>query len=214
LLFKDIYGSFVFCFSIPIFWQVAYLNKPLSSLGIKAKSLLVSVGLGIFSGVALGLIGGNVLKFFDLTNYAIDSTQKLGFAIGAAKVEFALARELGYILLVASSSIKGLLLYFLFNVLVVGLGEELFWRGFVQQKIARRTTKLVSIWTTSGLFAAIHFYLFIILPFAQSSTLLCLIAIAGIVWGFLFEKTDSIWSVAISHGITSAIIWKYFFGVA
>jgi hypothetical protein len=41
--------------------------------------------------------------------------------------------------------------------------------------------------------------------------MMALIAIGGIVWGYLFDVLKNIWVVAISHGITSAIIWKYFF---
>lgn len=213
LLIMGIYGSFIFCFSIPIIWQVTYLNKPLSSLGIKTKSLFTSIGLGVLSGLILGLLGVKIFQLFGLTNYAIDSTQKMGFGIGPLKIEFSLAKELGYQLLTMSNSIKGLLLYILFSILVIGLGEELLWRGFIQRKIANRVTKSASIWLTAALFSAIHFYLFIILPVPQSIVLLGLIGFAGIVWGYLYEKTDSIWSVATSHGITAVIIWKHFFAV-
>ena len=211
LLVKGIYGSFIFSFSIPILWQVAYLRKPLSSLGIKTKSLFVSVGLGVLSGLILGLMGVKILQLFGLTNYVIDATQKLSFGIGMLKVEFSLAKELGYQLLIASTSLKGLLMYVLFNIFAIGLGEELLWRGFIQRKIGDRLSNPVSIWITALLFTAIHFYLFIILTATQSFVLLGLIGFAGLVWGYLFEKTDNIWSVALSHGITAAIIWKYFF---
>lgn len=211
LLIKGIYGSFIFCFSIPIIWQVAYLNKPLSSLGIKTKSLSISIGLGILSGLILGLLGGKIFQFLGLANHAINNTQKVGFEIGSLKVDFSLTKELGYQLLMMSDNIKGLLIYVLFSVFVIGLGEELLWRGFVQRKIANKVTKSASIWLTAALFSAIHFYLFIILPITQSIILLSLIGVAGIVWGYLYEKTNNIWSVAISHGITAAIIWKHFF---
>ena len=213
LLIKGIYGSFIFSFSIPILWQVVYLNKPFSSLGIRTKSLFTSIGLGIISGVLLGLLGGKTLQLFGLTNYAIDSTQKMGFGIGALKIEFSLAKELGYQLLAMSGSLKGLLLYVLFSVLVIGLGEELLWRGFIQRKIANRVTKSASIWMTAALFSLIHFYIFIIIPIMQSIALLGLIGVAGIAWGYLYEKTDSIWGVAISHGIAAAITWKHFFAM-
>ncbi|MFH1868147.1 MAG: type II CAAX endopeptidase family protein [Candidatus Omnitrophota bacterium] len=213
LLIKGIYGSFIFSFSIPILWQVAYLNKPLSSLGIKRRSLFLSIGLGVLSGLVLGMLGGKILQLFGLTNYAIDNTQKMGLAIGALKIEFALSGELGYQLLAMSSSLKGMLLYGLFMILAIGLGEELFWRGFIQMKIGNRVARPVSIWITAALFSGIHFYLFIILPITQSIVLLVLIGTAGVVWGYLYEKTGSIWSVAISHGIAAAIIWKYFFAM-
>jgi len=213
LLIKGIYGSFIFSFSIPILWQVVYLNKPFSSLGVRTKSLFIFIGSGVLSGLILGLLGGKILQLFGLTNYAIDSTQKMGFGIGVLKVEFSLAKELGYQLLVMSGSLKGLLLYILFSILAIGLGEELLWRGFIQRKIANRVTISVSIWITAVLFSVSHFYLFIILPIMQSIVLLGLIGVAGIAWGYLYEKTDSIWGVTVSHGIAAAIVWKYFFAM-
>ena len=213
LLIKGIYGSFIFSFSVPILWQVVYLNKPFSSLGIRTKFLLISVTLGILSGVFLGLLGGKILQLIGLTNYAIDSTQKMGFGIGVFKIEFSLAKELGYQLLIMSGSLKGLLLYILFSILVIGLGEELLWRGFIQRKISNRVTRSASIWITAALFSLTHLYIFIVIPTMQSIVLLGLIGIAGIALGYLYEKTDSIWGVAISHGIAAAIIWKHFFAM-
>ena len=211
LLTNGIYGSFIFCFSVPFIWQFVYLGKPVSSLGLRKKFLGVSVVWGIVSGSILGLLGGKALQLFGLTSYSLVNTQNIQFGIGAFKIKFSLAGELGYQLLIMSNSLKGLLLYFLFSVLVIGLGEEIFWRGFIQRKIANRVTKPAAIWVTAVLFALIHSYVFIIVPVNKGIILLVPIGIAGVIWGYLYEKTDNIWSVAISHGIAAVIIWKYYF---
>ena len=213
LLMKGIYGSFLFCFSIPLLWQIAYLGKPVSSLGLRMKSLIACVIIGGLSGMFLGLIGVKLLQLLGLTNYSLADSQSIGFGIGALKIEFSLAKELGYQLLSKSNSFSGLLLYVLFSILVIGLGEEIFWRGFIQGKIAKRTTKSGAILITAILFSLIHFYIFIIIPVDKSIILLMLIGVAGVAWGYIYEKTENIWSVAISHGIAAAIIWKHFFAL-
>ncbi|MBL7198310.1 MAG: CPBP family intramembrane metalloprotease [Candidatus Omnitrophica bacterium] len=211
LLNRDIYGSFIFSFSIPFIWQIVYLGKSVSSLGLRRKSLGVSIVVGIISGYVLGLLAGRALQLFGLTSYPLVNTHNIQFGIGAFKIKFSLARELGYQLLVISNSLKGLLLYFLFSIVVIGLGEEIFWRGFVQRKIANRVKKSTAIWMTAILFALIHSYIFIIVPVNKGIILLMFLGIAGAIWGYLYEKIDNIWSVAISHGIAAAIIWKYYF---
>jgi membrane protease YdiL (CAAX protease family) len=211
LLLKGIYGSFLFTFSIPVLWQVVYLKGSLSFLGLKKRSLAISLVLGVASGIILGLLGGKVLQLLGLTGHSFISSDSLGVGIGAFKVSFSLAKELGYQLLAKSSTTIGLILYFLFNILLVGLGEEILWRGFIQRKIARKTTVTAAIWITAALFALIHFYIFIILPFGKGIILLVLIGIAGAIWGYLCERMGSIWGAAVSHGIAAAIIWKYYF---
>lgn len=211
LLIKGIYGSFIFSFSIPLLWQVVYLDKSPSFLGLRKKSLATSIILGVVSGAILALLGGKALQLLGLTGHSLINAHNIQFGIGTFKIKFSLARELGYQLLIMSNSFKGLILYLLFSILVIGLGEEIFWRGFIQRKIAHRVTKSATIWITAVLFALIHSYVFIIVPISKGLILLALIGIVGVIWGYLYEKTDNIWSAAISHGIVAAIIWKYYF---
>ncbi|MBU1134694.1 MAG: CPBP family intramembrane metalloprotease [Candidatus Omnitrophica bacterium] len=214
MLVKGIYGSFIFTFSIPFIWQIVYLGKPVSSLGLRKKSLGLAIVSGVVSGVILGLLGGKALQVSGLVSHSLVNSQNIEFGIGAFKIEFSLAKELGYQLLTMSNSFKGLILYFLFSIVVIGLGEEIFWRGFIQRKIANRVTKTAAIATTAILFALIHSYIFIVLPINRGIIFLVFIGSAGAIWGYLYERIDNIWSVAISHGISSAIFWKYYFFTA
>lgn len=175
------------------------------------KSPVACIVVGILSGVFLGLIGGKLLQLLGLVNYSLADSQSIRVGIGALKIEFFFTKELGYQLLSKSNSTRGLLLYVLFSIFVIGLGEEIFWRGFIQRKIANRTTKSAAILITAILFSLTHFYVFIIISADKSIILLMFIGIAGAAWGYIYEKIDNIWSVAISHGIAAAIIWKHFF---
>lgn len=211
LLIKGIYGSFIFTFSIPIIWQVGFLGKPISSLGIKFNSIKSSIIVGVITGLSLGFIGGSLLKVSGVTGYAFTAMHELQFNVGKFCVAFPLQKELGYRLLMASNSTIGLFIYLMFSIFVIGLGEELFWRGFIQTKISDRLSVNVSVWLTAISFALIHCYIFTILPIKIGLNFLALIFIVGLIWGYLFKYFKSVWSPAISHGIVAFIIWKYYF---
>ena len=211
LLIRGTYGSFLFSFSIPLIWQVAYLGKPISSLGFKVKSLGFSLLLGVLSGVVLGLLGGKLLELLGVAGFSFTDVHNIEVDIGLFKIKFSLAKELGYQLFSRSSGFKGLILYFLFNILLIGLGEEIFWRGFIQRKIGKRLKKSAAIGITALLFSLTHSYIFILLPLSKGIILLGLIGFVGAAWGYLYERIDNIWCPAISHGLVAAIIWKYYF---
>ena len=213
LLFNGIYGSFLFAFPIPLLWQLGYLRQPLSSLGLQKKLLIRSIIAGVISGCILGLLGGNILRLLALTSNSFIQTDSLRLAIGKFEIDFPLMKELGYRLLTRSNDSKGLFLYLTFSVFIIGLGEEMFWRGFIQKKISSRVTQPFAILITSILFAVTHFYIFAIFPINTGIILLTLIGVVGAIWGYLFAKIGNIWSVALSHGIVAFIIWKYFFFV-
>ena len=211
LLIKGIYGSFIFTFSIPLIWQVGFSGKQFSSLGLRRNSIKSSIIIGLVSGCILGFVGGNLLKFLGITGYVYNNMNKLQFSIGAFNIVFPLQKELGYQLLAMSNSLVGMTVYLIFCFFLIGFGEELFWRGFIQKKISGYLSANTSIWLTAILFALIHFYIFTILPIKIGICFLFLIAISGVAWGYLFKYSSNVWSPAISHGITAFIIWKYYF---
>jgi membrane protease YdiL (CAAX protease family) len=206
-LFKGIFGSFIFTFSIPLLWQFGFLGKPISSLGVKPDRIKASIVIGVITGCLLGFSGGIILKYLGITGYVYNSLHKLQFS----NISFPLQKEVGYRLLTISDNPTGLCLYLIFSLFIIGFGEELFWRGFIQQKISGYVSKDMSVWITAVLFSSIHFYVFIILPVKTGMIFLLLIGFAGIVWGYLLKYFGNIWTSAISHGIAAFIIWKYYF---
>lgn len=211
LLLNNIYGSFLFSFSLPVIWQICLKGASFSSLGFRKQKIGFSIFLGIVSGCILGLTGGQLFRLLGMYRLSFQPNSKIQFTVADFTINLPLNRELGYKFLKASESIQGLLFYLIFIIFVIGLGEELFWRGFLQQKLNLRFSKYAAILLTSLLFALSHIYLFSILSFKDGVFSLCLIALAGIFWGYLYEYTQNIWTLAFSHGIAAFIIWKYFF---
>jgi membrane protease YdiL (CAAX protease family) len=175
------------------------------------NSIKSSIIIGLLSGCILGFLGGNLLKFLGITGYVYSNLHRLQFSIGALNIDFPLQKELGYRLLKVSTTPVGVYVYLLFSIFVIGLGEEIFWRGFIQKKISDYSSMDAAIWLTAVLFAAIHFYIFAVIPINAGICFLVLIAISGVCWGYLFKYFNNVWSAAISHGSAAFIIWKYYF---
>lgn len=210
-LIKGIYGSFIFTFSIPVLWQIGCQGKPFNTLGTGLNFIKSSIIIGVATGFILGFLGGNLLKFLGITGYAYGNLHKLQFSLGPFNTVFLLEKELGYRLLNMSNTSVGVCVYLLFCIFVIGLGEEIFWRGFLLKKISNYSSMDAAIWFSAALFASAHFYIFAILPVNMGIYFLVLIAISGACWGYLFKHFNNVWSAAISHGIVAFIIWKYYF---
>lgn len=210
LLGFGVYGSFSFSFSVPLFWQVGLLGKGTSSMGLKRKSLGPSVATGVLTGLLLGLLGGFILKALGMTDYPIDKLREINNFLGSYGLKIPLHGEMGYRLLTAGEGFKEVLSYLGFSLFLIGLGEEIFWRGFIQRKISKTLPKTLSIWVTALLYGLIHFYVFFFMPLKEGFFLLGLIALAGAFWGYLYEYFDNVWGPALSHGIVAFLVWKYF----
>ena len=210
LLGFGIYGTFTFSFSLPLLWQVGFLGKGISSVGLKRRSLGPSIAAGVLTGLFLAFLGGFILKTLGLTGYSIDKVREINNFLGHFGSKISFHGELGCRLLTAGKGLRELLLYLGFSIFLIGLGEEIFWRGFIQRKIAKTFPKNASIWITAVLFGLTHFYVLFFIPLKEAFFLMVLIALVGAFWGYLYEHFDNIGAPAISHGVVAFIVWKYF----
>jgi membrane protease YdiL (CAAX protease family) len=89
---------------------------------------------------------------------------------------------------------------FLSLLLAIGPGEEVFWRGFLQNK-AQSVLGAPGGWlTTSALYAAVHI--------GSRNVLLVLAAAAGgLFWGYLYLRYRSILVNAVSHTLWDVAIF-------
>lgn len=211
LLLKGIYGSFLFTFIVPFLWEYGLKGRKSNFFGIRAQPSPMSALAGIASGLFLGIAGGRLIALLGQSGKILTGFDALQLSLGPFRFSFPLNGELGYRLLSESNSVKGTFFYFIFSIVLIGLGEELFWRGFILKKLALRLHTHAAVWFTAFLFALIHFYIFTFLPVMPALYFLALIAIAGAVWGYLFIFSGTLWPSAVSHGITAFIVWKYYF---
>lgn len=101
------------------------------------------------------------------------------------------------------TTIEGLMVNLFMIAVIPALGEELLFRGIIQRLFSEWTKNIhLGIFITAILFSALHFQFFGFLP----RTLL------GILFGYLFVFSGSIWYPIIAHFFNNAMaVFVYFF---
>lgn len=157
---------------------VAWFDRSLFSLGrLTARHLII----GITSAIVLYFVFyiGNILSsyFIPMKNELITSvyTNKLGTNP----------------LMIAISLL-----------LVIGPGEEIFWRGYVQKTLATRFG-VRSIVIGASLYAFVHIVTLNLMLIIAS--LLC-----GLFWGAIYYKEKSLYPVIISHALWDVAVFLLF----
>ncbi len=92
----------------------------------------------------------------------------------------------------------GLLLF-----LVIGPGEEIFWRGTVQKRLEERYGSLFGVIAGASLYAVVHVW-------ALNLSLFLAALVCGLVWGWLYSREDKLAPVIISHSVWSVLIFLIF----
>ena len=95
----------------------------------------------------------------------------------------------------ASPIIIGIILFFL-----IGPAEEIFWRGFIQQRLGLQFGKTQALWITTFIYTVVHIWSFNI-------TLLMASLVCGLFWGWIFLRTNRLWPVIISHALWDLLIF-------
>lgn len=94
-------------------------------------------------------------------------------------------------------------LYFGFIIAWAGLGEELYFRGYVQGVLRRHHSARYAITAATLLFAVRHYMqMLLLLPTYPvfAATAWCVVAIPlGLVVGYIYEKTNSLWVPVMIH---------------
>ena len=82
--------------------------------------------------------------------------------------------------------------HYVFLVFIVAIGEELFWRGYVQQQLKRFMRPALAVLVTAILCA---------FSIALSGFMLGVIAafVASVIWGFLYEWRKSMPLIIVAH---------------
>ena len=89
-----------------------------------------------------------------------------------------------------------------FVLLLIGGGEEIFWRGFLQHHLSRRFSFL-GVFLVTALYTIAHI--------TTLNIMLMLAAlVAGLFWGFLYELHKNIWLNVISHISWDIAVFVFF----
>ena len=93
----------------------------------------------------------------------------------------------------------GLLLLF-----VVGPAEEIFWRGFVQERLGQRWSPTLGFIITTAIYALAHIW-------SLNFMLIVAAGVAGGVWGLLYRLFPKrLWTLVISHAVWDVAVFLVF----
>ena len=91
-------------------------------------------------------------------------------------------------------------LIFLLLFFITGPGEEVFWRGFLQDRLMKRWGNFPGFLMTTALYGGVHIF---------SSNLILILAafVAGAFWGLLYLWKKDLFAQITSHSFWSAVIF-------
>ena len=88
---------------------------------------------------------------------------------------------------------------FLLLFFITGPGEEIFWRGFFQDRLMERWGNVTGYLMTTALYAGVH-------VFSWNLMLILAALVAGAFWGFLYFWKRDLLAQIVSHSFWSAVI--------
>lgn len=202
---------------------VAVIREPLvAATGGTPDATIVQLSITAIQFVVFGLIVVWYLRVTDRWEMVgfdgVAPTHAIAIAVGTAVL---LGGQLGISALFSSLGIStganraitdglGNPEYFLgmivISLLLVGPAEELLFRGVLQARLRESWGPWPAIVLATVVFGAIHLPAIIGEPSQQYATLV-VIGLLGLVLGYLYERTGTIWVPAIAHGANNAVIF-------
>lgn len=146
-------------------------------------------------GVCLIVVIQPLINFIGYYNQQIVLPESMS-AIQAWMKENELAAEKTTGLLFLDKSMAGLILNLLIIAVVAGLGEELFFRGCLQQIIQKIVkNQHFAVWIAAIVFSAMHFQFYGFIPRV----------LLGAVLGYMFVWSGTIWVPVVVHTVNNVI---------
>ncbi|MEK3660129.1 CPBP family intramembrane glutamic endopeptidase [Paenibacillus sp. FSL F4-0236] len=99
------------------------------------------------------------------------------------------------------------------TILLVGITEEIVFRGFLLRKLMDSFRFWIANTVTALLFVSIHFPIWFYkglfeFPYILSSILT--VFVLGIIFGFVYKKSNSLWSVIIIHSLYNLLVLLFY----
>jgi membrane protease YdiL (CAAX protease family) len=155
-------------------WEYPYLlQKDFSS------KVLQKTGVGLLSALILYLVffAGNYLSrlWFDFAGSGIEGVY--GFKGDAPGIRIAVLM-----------------------LLIIGPGEEIFWRGYLQRKLSNKFGRWTGLFLALLLYTGVH-------VFTGNIMLILAAFICGLFWGWLYMKHNSMLINVISHTVWDIVVF-------
>ena len=161
----------------------AFLDPPwrTSILQDLSGNLRFKIGMGILSALLLYV-------FFAIGNFL--STSIFSFAQSGIQDVYAFKMS-------ASRFRIAILMIF-----IIGPGEEIFWRGFLQRSLQNQTSKYIGFVLATGFYTLVHL--------GSGNIMLVLAAgVCGLFWGYLYLRYGSITLNVVSHTLWDVTVFLW-----
>ena len=197
----------------------------LTTAGVAVTPLLgIVLSLALATGVGFGGVALAYLRYrgrgIDYVGVAVPSLREVAYVVGGYVASFALL-ILASIVLTATSTEAApntvaetgmqnpeILLFLIpASFLLIGPGEELLYRGVVQNRLSEALPAPAAIVLASLIFASIHFFSLAGAPRARLVSISVLV-LPTLVFGTLYELTDNIVVPALIHGAYNATLFS------
>ncbi|NEW05649.1 CPBP family intramembrane metalloprotease [Paenibacillus sp. SYP-B3998] len=186
-LFQSVPVTFALFYGCLLLIPILFKSMGLRCLTYKASVLNISIGIGLGALCLVSIITGGVL----FHNELFDSSQL-----------WLLLKNWGF-------TGEYTVLLVLVLTLVNPVLEEMYWRGFILQKLDKIKYKV----TISSLFYSLYHFL-VLLPMFKGPypvIFFLLVFLAGMIWGRMVIKYRTLWGSIISHSLADiGIIMIYF----
>lgn len=83
---------------------------------------------------------------------------------------------------------------------IIGPAEEIFWRGFVQQRFAARWGAWTGLIVATAAYTLVHIW-------AANVMLLLAAMVGGLFWGYIYQRTGSLVPGIVSHAVWDVLIF-------
>ncbi|MDE7437935.1 MAG: CPBP family intramembrane metalloprotease [Muribaculaceae bacterium] len=148
--------------------------------------------LGVVISFAIGFIFFNQIIYWNDNISFPDSLSDIEASLRAMENA---ARDTSNIIM-ADSSVIGLLTNILVVGVITGFSEELFFRAGLQRMLSEAMPKLIAIWVAAFIFSTLHFQFFGFVPRL----------LLGAFFGYLYVWTNSIWVSIFAHALNNSIV--------
>jgi membrane protease YdiL (CAAX protease family) len=91
----------------------------------------------------------------------------------------------------------------IFLALIIGPGEELWWRGFLQRHWSSRLGNWPGLFLVAGLYAAVHLT-------SRNPVLILAALVCGLAWGYQYLKFKSVLANIVSHILFDLAVFLFF----
>jgi membrane protease YdiL (CAAX protease family) len=181
---------------------------PLDFWSAMSASLTILIFLGLLTDRSYRLLLQQDLRRRVLKKLAVGLTSALllylifwaGGTISRAGLPFAAK---GIAAVYAFKQDAPLVRVILLLILVIGPGEEVFWRGFIQRRWEKRFGFPSGWLLASGFYALVHI--------GSRNIMLVLAAlVCGLFWGALYSRSRSVLLVAFSHAAWDLVVFIIF----